>query len=376
MAYETHCSVVWGDAFQEVAIPPAPIDLDRTCAGATLTADRRSACADACRPASCCDKDIEECKVLNPYECEPYEVQCAQVWGDAYQEVTIPGAPEELVEVCQLNGDYQRCSDLCYMAKCCSEDIEACRVLNPAACDKYEGPCSGFWGDSVTVLDPPSELQQVCTVDAVLTLDGHNRCQELCDDARCCYDPVDKCRVVNPDICSSYESCSVLFTLSPEAAISSRENDGGVEVPPAPPGLDALCSPQSLANVHGYTDCEDKCNRARCCLEEPTGCTVLNDEVCADYEMPCTALYDFKTKGSIQPDDVYEQDIIMELAEQVVDACSSDSLKDIQGRSHCEHLCNDRTCCFAPSSNPDSCAEELGQECLAFAACNILFEKS
>jgi len=381
LSYETYCGVVWGDSYEESTIPEAPADLEQKCAGAMLSADRRKACVDACRPASCCDKDIDACKVTNPFQCEPYEVHCAQVWGDAYQEVTIPSAPDELVEFCQpsvTGKDYEKCSDLCYQARCCSEDIEACRVINPSTCEQYESHCATFWGDSVTIPYPPAGLNELCSVDSVLEADGHDKCQSLCDDARCCYDPVNKCRVLNPDVCSQYDACSVLHSQPSEAAIASKETySGGIEVPTAPPGLSDLCSAKSLSNVHGYTDCEDWCNKARCCLEDSFECTVLNEEVCSDYEEPCTNLFEFKTKGSIQPKISKSGDAvdIMDLAEQVVEACSSSSLKEVQGRSHCEHLCNDRSCCFEPAGTPEGCAGEAEKECLAFASCKILFEQ-
>jgi len=377
LSYETHCGAVWGDSYEEIAIPEAPVDLEQNCAGALLSEDRRKACVDACRPASCCDEDINECKVINPIQCEPYEVHCAQVWGDAYQEVTIPSAPEELVELCQpsvTGEDYKKCSDLCYQARCCSEDIEACRVINPSACDQYESHCATFWGDSVTIPYPPAELNEICSVDSVLEADGHDKCQSLCDDALCCYGSVNKCRVLNPDVCSQYDACSVLHSRPSEAAVASKETySGGIEVPRAPPGLSDLCSAKSLSNVHGFADCEDWCDKARCCLEDSFECTVLNKEACSDYDEPCTNLFDFKTKGSIQSE-IGNQDAvdIMDLAEQVVEACNFSSLKEVQGRSHCEHLCNDRSCCFEPAGTPESCAADAEKECLAFASCKIL----
>lgn len=378
LSYETHCGVVWGDSYEESTIPEAPADLEQKCAGALLSADRRKACVDACRPASCCDKDIGECKVTNPSQCEPYEVHCPQVWGDAYQQVTVPSAPEELVELCEpsvTGEDYEKCSDLCYQAKCCSEDIEACRVVNPQTCEQYEGHCATFWGESVTIPYPPSGLDDICSVDSILEADGHDKCQSLCDDARCCYDPLDKCRVLNPDMCSRYDACSVLHSMPSEAAIKSKETyRGGIEIPTAPPGLSDLCSAKSLSNVHGYSDCEDWCNEARCCLEDSFECTILNEAACSAYEEPCTKLFEFKTRGSIQSSTEHVVDI-MDLAGQVVEACSSSNLKEVQGRSHCERLCNDRSCCFEPAGVPESCAADAEKECLAFASCKILFEQ-
>ena len=61
-AYEIHCAIVWGDSYHEVTIPDPPRDLDRKCAGVSLSDARRNTCDDACRPAKCCDEDIEACK--------------------------------------------------------------------------------------------------------------------------------------------------------------------------------------------------------------------------------------------------------------------------------------------------------------------------
>ena len=81
----------------------------------------------------------------------------------------------------------------------------------------------------------------------------------------------------------------------------SSLKDDAVEVPPVPAGLAALCGPDLLSNVRGFNDCEDKCNRARCCLEDPEDCNIkIRDIVCPDYIEPCTFLYDFKFGGQVE----------------------------------------------------------------------------
>ena len=260
------------------------------------------------------------------------------------------------------------------MAKCCDEDIDACKVLNPSACDAYEKPCSNFWGDSIEIPLPPSDLEQTCSVESLQTAGGFSDCEQLCDQASCCNKPMSTCRVTNPLICSNWSACSNLF----EPIDLSELKDAGVEVPPAPDGLAALCSPDSLSNVRGFNDCEDKCNRARCCLEDPGDCNIKNPDVCPAYIDPCTALYDFKfggkvekNTGSVDGTQTTDSVSLMDLAVQVAEACNTDNLMEVQGRQHCQHLCSDRLCCFEKDSKYN-CVKEKQNECVAFAACEEL----
>ena len=292
----------------------------------------------------------------------------------------MPAAPSELETVCapgystSKDPNRSQCSDLCYMAKCCDEDIDACKVLNPTACDAYEKPCSNFWGDSIEIPLPPSDLEQTCSIESLQTAGGFSDCEQLCDQASCCNKPMSTCRVTNPEICSNWSACSNLF----EPIDLSELKDAGVEVPPAPDGLAALCSPDSLSNVRGFNDCEDKCNRARCCLEDPGDCNIKNPDVCPAYIDPCTALYDFKfggkvekNTGSVDGTQTTDSVSLMDLAVQVAEACNTDNLMEVQGRQHCQHLCSDRLCCFEKDPKYN-CVKEKQNECVAFAACEEL----
>ena len=356
-----------------------------------------ASCETICRPAECCFVDEDYCTNagLEALDCGHYDA-CYEYYdarsGSSASQVLVPRPPPDLELTCS-NGrtsvspeGAQQCADACSVAKCCVANIESCRVVNPSMCLSWEVHCEPIWGDaeyeevtipagdSVTIPYPPAELNEICSVDSVLEADGHDKCQSLCDDALCCYSSVNKCRVLNPDVCSQYDACSVLHSRPSEAAVASKETySGGIEVPRAPPGLSDLCSAKSMSNVHGFADCEDWCDKARCCLEDSFECTVLNKEACSDYDEPCTNLFEFKTKGSIQSE-IGNQDAvdIMDLAEQVVEACNFSSLKEVQGRSHCDHLCNDRSCCFEPAGTPESCAADAEKECLAFASCKIL----
>lgn len=307
-------------------------------------------------------------------------MHCPEVWGDAYQQVSVPTAPAELQTVCaagystQDDPDRSQCADLCYMAKCCDEDIEACKVLNPSACQAYEDPCANFWGESVEIPLPPSDLSTTCSKESLQSVGGFGDCEAACDDASCCNEPMWTCRVTNPEVCSSWAPCAQLF----EPIDTSALKDGTVEVPPAPSSLAALCGPDSLASVRGFNDCEDKCDRARCCLEDPGDCNIKNPDVCPDYIEPCTALYDFqfggkveKATGSVDGTPTTDTVSLMDLAIQVAKACDTDSLNEIQGRQHCQHLCNDRLCCFE-SNERYNCVKDKKDECVAFAACEEL----
>ena len=370
--YRIHCGTVWGDSHYVKTIPDAPMSIFRDCAGVELSEDNWDRCVDTCKPAECCDEDIEVCRVSNPDACEPYEVHCAEVWGDAYQEVTVPNAPADLTTFCaagyvsDTDSDRHKCNDLCYMAKCCSEDIESCKVLNPNACEAYMEPCAYFWGNSVTVPAPPSNLWRTCSEESLNKADGYAKCEELCQEAWCCDQPMESCRVTNPEVCEDYSVCSNLSA----GVDNSKLKNGKVEVPKAAKDMATMCAPTSLSDVHGFNDCEARCTRARCCLEDDEECEVSNPEVCADYIDPCTNLYNFRFGLTWTGGEGIDAVHMMDLASQVDESCTAKSLLEIQGRQHCQHLCNDRLCCFADDET--NCVEDRASECVAFAACNVL----
>ena len=93
-------------------------------------------------------------------------------------------------------------------------------MLNPEMCDPYEKPCATLYGEtvdefesSIEVPAPPDDLADRCSVDSIATAKGFRKCEKKCQLAHCCRQPVEVCRVLNPEMCSQYSPpCDILYS--------------------------------------------------------------------------------------------------------------------------------------------------------------------
>lgn len=125
-----------GSTAEQVLVPRPPPDLETKCSNTSISSspEARQMCADACSVAKCCVTDIETCKVVNPSMCGSYEVQCATIWNEEYQETTIPDPPADLETRCAgatiVDEKWEQCDDACRPARCCDEDISVWYVAS------------------------------------------------------------------------------------------------------------------------------------------------------------------------------------------------------------------------------------------------------
>lgn len=218
LTYASCGSLVLPEA--NVMVPEAPEDLyNITCnLDEIWNGGDRASCEAACEQASCCSAPFndtsateENCFLDDPIGCLEY-VSCAllEVTGGS-----IPRAPEDLSETCSWGAignatSEQACMDACEPAKCCtdSEDENCFSDGNALTCLEY-APCAILiivGGDDV--VDPPPELKDTCSRDAVR--EDAQPCRDLCEaGAGCCIETDDlaaNCMVGNIDKCAAWSN--------------------------------------------------------------------------------------------------------------------------------------------------------------------------
>ena len=419
---------------QYVHIPDSPDPTIENVCTSKKHIDRLK-CEEMCRPSVCCLGSLAVgCMPNNQHVCSSYERLCSDAWHEISVEVEIPPLPSGIYGDCSSGIghsilDKAKCQADCDAAKCCNEKILECKVTNPEMCGVYYEHCGPLWGDNpLEILLPPANLQLICGPLSISTKAGRSSCEDACEAASCCSEPIEACTVTNPEVCGQYMPCAVLYQETTE------EFDNSIMVPYPTDDLLERCSEEELTTTAGFNGCKEICDWSNCCNMPITECRVLNPEVCEQYT-PCTSLYKKESLDTLAgttvvippaPDDIntichsltsvanfiqcedmcnaatcceivtqneceasnpsecddyYSCSNLIDLwedpnattlltvAEEVEDACSPPKLATYQGQSHCQNLCKNRMCCF--SHNIESpCVS--GEECVAFAACNNL----
>uniref|UniRef100_A0A7S4HMA1 Uncharacterized protein n=1 Tax=Odontella aurita TaxID=265563 RepID=A0A7S4HMA1_9STRA len=357
-------------------VPPIPAYFDEYCGNGVIeqTLSQKNQCQEWCGAANCCYVGVAtSCDSDHPELCSAYRNYCQPQW-DGINLIEIPFPPTNLAQVCSplsLSTGMGRmaCRDACLPAMCCADAEGGCgeEYSNREMCSQY-APCTMIYVDvqeggdlTVVIPAPPDNLGDICSAESLATAGGHDHCNATCDEARCCNLSIEQCQVHNPHICEKYEPCQVLY------ARDENKYAGFVEIPPPPADIGSVCSEDSLLTVQGFTHCEDVCDRARCCEETTEECHVKNPAVCDGYGA-CSSLV--ANGGAFDDTD---QKTLMKLAEDVNRTCSPSNLFHPQGLSACQHVCNDRLCCFERDDSSEfSCTDR--KECVIFAACENLLD--
>mmetsp|Transcript_32075 Transcript_32075/g.68304 ORF Transcript_32075/g.68304 Transcript_32075/m.68304 type:complete len:177 (-) Transcript_32075:138-668(-) len=77
---------------------------------------------------------------------------------------------------------------------------------------------------------------------------------------------------------------------------------------------------------------------------------------------------DIKNKKSADAAAAPDQQRLLEVAEEVVEACDDDKLKE--GLADCQRLCHGHTCCFEEGES--SCKDDVEKDCPVYAGCKAL----
>lgn len=299
-----------------------PGDLDITCAPANLqTEDGYSACLHACQPSQCC-----ELVDTNPFSCV-------------------------------------------------DDHREACGVYH-ASCQHLSQKKTQAIATGQVVVD------QACSTISLSSEEGVSGCKSICEDYMCCFPgPEDNYPCdVSQAWCADYAACSALSYVDQDGFDSHEEV---VET------IEQACS--EVESVEGHTKCENICRAAQCCfamLEFPAGddCSLVK----CDHYTPCSVIYgpqeepgsdseddndDFNIEDLEGGDSVDDatQELYIEIRKQVAEACTLESISEVEGIQNCLNLCQHHLCCFAPGDS-ENCSPELEDECHLYTECNHLLD--
>ena len=232
-------------------------------------------------------------------------------------------------------------------------------------------------------------------------------CIEACYEAACCYvtntfPPIEELfdkkygvdknpiRTVsscasNVGFCQQYGSCEHLNNLKDTSGWHSDDYTYELDI-------EGVCRAEYIAQF-GALECSNVCQPAHCCFSQEYACddVQLGHLNCDDYQK-CEVLY--PSKKSMKE--------LLQLAEQIDEVCSEESMSTLSGRSECQQQCKGRLCCFDTGGEPVmlfcyvfrldpftnfstctlsrfpgaayGCANDPSQNCLAYAGCETLVD--
>jgi len=284
-------------------------------------------------------------------------------------------APDDLETVCstigiQTDEGYNACRNMCDAAQCCmTEGTSNCIHSHESECASY-APCivltehnidnddedgeqilsvgnndsslsnaSNNDNDIMIIPPPPSSLTNLCSPEAVSTMDGFIICSDICFFSQCCTShsgnsnnsnnsadlesTITNCYQENIETCNEYHNaCKNLSEgVAPHDDPETSQDESqlaGVYTPPTSQqeydSVQEVCSEQYL-NGNGYRDCDAVCGPRACCFTEGVeNCRDLDPVWCKEYER-CTTLHEY---SGTEKDDVDMLPIEDEQEEQEV----------------------------------------------------------
>jgi hypothetical protein len=232
---------------------------------------------------------------------------------------TLPPPPSNLQQVCTDVAEVaanasqpldsaalEGCRAACQPSECCdipSQFKSSCLRGNEDVCMAYHQECFvvslAEYGDKevnpfvmhntdVVVQPAPSNLKDLCSVNALISNAGVKACTKMCKPNACCYDKnVTSCS--DQANCLGYSPCLNLRSHSTLDSTITKE-------------VNALCRRNKLMqSVDNRKNCNNACKLARCCFGKD-GCWTRAEGFCSQYKM-CANLYGEKNDQLKDVDD-------------------------------------------------------------------------
>lgn len=364
-------------------LPPPPANLHEICTD-WITAAGREKCQNECNVSKCCalpTSDKNSCWGGQAAICATYRAACMamelhtdDLSGPLGGNIDEGGKtrldapkPSYLDQICSLSSlqtpdGFDRCSEECRPSRCCHPETYGCEVVDEDKrwCDAYEKPCAGVaesWrgsGHAVSSSDNAADdklTNQVILKCNAANLNPPDECIEACHPGACCYisdeyppieqlfnehyasqspmHSVDSCSA-NVGFCQQYGACEHLNHLKDTSGWHSDTVTYELDIT-------KVCRVEYIAQF-GALECSNVCQPAHCCFSGEYQCDDVNlgHLDCGGDYRECGVLYPgYKTVEEL-----------FQLARDINDACSENSLGTGNGRSKCQFLCRDRLCCF------------------------------
>ena len=314
------------------SFPEDKMVIDQVCSRGTFSSDNGERCQEACAPQyfACCDP-FDEFDLYNITASEEEEEE-----GEG-EETTQENLNATLAPF-QINATDDKFAN-------CSLDQEIRGCMSYAKCQAL----------SKQIEPAPSTLPVLCSMHH-LGIDPVS-CQELCKPIKCCYsDGKDNCLADNFDICADYAPCQNL-----------RES---FVLETAPDDLDQACLWQK-------PECNEYCEKARCCGDPQSSCLQDNFLSCLTYSS-CNGVTNVEIKVgkqfSVVPKPPPSLPSACEEKHQLLNGQHVGVDDFPTSDKSCSELCEQALCCWA--NNPtDNCFFEDPLGCLAWEQqCQVLFE--
>lgn len=191
-----------------------------------------------------------------------------------------------------LNSWKENHSTICPDASQCS-DYEPCKEHLVPALEEIEGVNHGLnlastsSGTTTSIPEVPSDMNLRCSLPTLTNnVDGRGFCEEICNEALCCWNEQEADSCQENSACSGYAICANLLTTTP---IDSSGTS--TEPPPPPSDLAAICAAGNIIDLQGLEQCRQECANADCCWLEDTefgSCSASAD--CETYRTQCSLM--------------------------------------------------------------------------------------
>ena len=260
--------------------------------------ENRAECLSVCLQHTCCwDNYGEPCPPEIEGSCR-YYTGCKFLHNNssnpAIPIVPLDAAPKNLQDLC-AQSDTTDCKTYCNKATCCEipQYLEgSCLYGNHDKCLRYALGCSVLTiGDgenaTVQVNEAPPDLIPYCSVESLANSYGRQKCQELCDPAKCCWsldlEVGESCR--DQSNCLGYSPCMILRSGFTE---NDENTDYGIEE-----DVSKTCTNALISTPQGMAACQAVCSQHTCCWDVLDDATEMcwGNTTCAQYDA-CSILLD------------------------------------------------------------------------------------
>ena len=388
-------------------LPPPPVNLHDIC-NDWITTLGRANCQAECGVADCCTlpaSDKASCWQDQADDCATYRSACMALelhdtgdegddGDDGVHAGSLPSEPIHLEspkpsyldQVCgtdslETPNGFDNCSKLCRPTRCCHPETFGCSIIESDKrwCPAYEIPCASVaesWrgsGHATALSSDMGKNPEHTTISASVimecnsgTLTSPTDCIEACHPGACCYvskeylpieqlfdeyygpnaspmKTMDSCSS-NVGFCQQYGACEQLNNLKDTSGWHSDETTYELDIA-------SVCQPEYIAQF-GALECSNVCQPAHCCFSGEYKCEDMNlsDLNCIGVYAVCGVLYPSVNKatsgtGGSSSGGMSTKELF-QMAKQIDEICSEESLSKASGRAGCQDMCKDRLCCF------------------------------
>jgi len=230
-------------------------------------------------------------------------------------------------------------------------------------------------------------MSVVATIDNIEAVCDHHKlaapCKEKCEERSCCFEdePEYSCYSTEKDWCDEYERCS-LVGLNFLGNVSTKTNEanilgpsGSTNTQTSQPNFKSLCGTKSALDQN-REKCKDHCSQYECCFRKEDSCYEKNKLECDEY-FTCEDFFMDVSSSTVSTSNVNPEPHFTEFQAVIEAACSSDSLKTLDGIDECFNKCQAHLCCVPTDAQEADfdCSDKYPDECNSYYVCEQLVDQ-